>query len=86
MQFPTARFGRWHDVPVGPHLRAMFQVAFGPELFPSLVPWLMLNREGLAVLMHPETGDPRTDHLVHAAWLVEVLPLNASVLPSRVAG
>lgn len=80
-RFPAAQLGRWHDVPVGPHARAMFQVAFPVDLFPAFVPWLMLNRLGLAVLVHPETDDARADHLVHAAWMGEVLPLNADVLP-----
>ena len=84
-RFPEARLGRWHDVPVGPHSRAMFQVAFAPSLFPALVPWLMLNRSGLSVLVHPDTGAPRADHLRHAAWLGEALPLVASVLPIRSA-
>jgi DOPA 4,5-dioxygenase len=81
-RFPEAQLGRWHDAPVGPHPRAMFQIAFAVELFPRLVPWLMLNRLGLAVLVHPETGDARADHLVHAVWMGEVLPLNADVLPA----
>ncbi len=80
--FPSARIGRWHDALVGPHTRAMFQIAFPTEMFPAFVPWLMLNRLGLAVLVHPETGDARADHLVHALWMGEVLPLNADVLPA----
>ena len=32
-RFTPIRMGRWHDVPVGPHPTAMFQVAFGTELF-----------------------------------------------------
>lgn len=79
--FPAARLGRWHDVPVGPHPAAMFQVLFTPDLFPTLVPWLALNRSGLAVLVHPETGRPRDDHLRHALWMGSVLPLNAEMLP-----
>ena len=81
-RFPAARTGRWHDALVGPHTRAMYQIAFPAELFPSLVPWLMLNRLGLTVLVHPETGDARADHLVHALWMGEVLPLNADALPA----
>lgn len=77
----SVRLGRWHDEPVGPHPLAMFQVAFLPALFPTLVPWLMLNRAGLNVLVHPNTGAPRADHLVHAAWLGAVLPLKGEVLP-----
>jgi DOPA 4,5-dioxygenase len=77
----TVQLGRWHDVPVGPHPQAMYQVAFAPEVFAGLVPWLMLNRAGLTVLVHPNTGRPRDDHLVHALWLGAVLPLNGAVLP-----
>lgn len=80
-RFPAAVLGRWHDVPVGPHPGAMYQVAFTPELFPTLVPWLALHRRGLTVLVHPETGRQRADHLQHAMWLGAVLPLNADVLP-----
>jgi DOPA 4,5-dioxygenase len=76
----SVRLGRWHDVPVGPHPNPMFQVAFLPGLFSSFVSWLMLNRAGLTVLVHPNTGAPRDDHLVHALWLGGVLPLNGCVL------
>ena len=77
----SVRLGRWHDEPVGPHPQAMYQVAFLPALFPTFIPWLMLNRAGLNVLVHPNTGAPRADHLVHAAWLGAVLPLKGDVLP-----
>jgi aromatic ring-cleaving dioxygenase len=76
----VVRLGRWHDELVGPHLRSMFQVAFAPELFATLVPWLMLNRLGLSVLVHPNTGAPRADHMTHSLWLGEALPLNADAL------
>lgn len=79
--FPDAVLGRWHDVPVGPHSQAMYQVAFAPALFPTLVPFIALNREGLAVLVHPDTGRQRADHLHHALWMGAVLPLNTAVLP-----
>jgi len=73
--FPRAVLGRWHAVPIGPHTRAMYQIAFPVDLFASLAPWLMLNRDGLDVLLHPETGDDPRDHTLHAAWLGETLPL-----------
>ena len=79
-RFPV-RMGRWHDAPVGPHPGAMYQVAFAPEVFPTFVPWLALNRQGLTVLVHPETDRPRDDHLLHAIWLGEKLPLKADILP-----
>ncbi len=73
--FPRAVLGRWHAVPVGPHTKAMFQIAFPVDLFADLASWLMLNRDGLDVLLHPETGDDPADHTVHAAWLGDKLPL-----------
>ena len=76
----NVRMGRWHDVPVGPHPSAMYQVAFKPDQFPSLVPFLMLNRQGLTILLHPESGRPRDDHTLHAVWMGEVLTLKTGVL------
>ena len=73
--------GRWHDKLVGPHTRPMYQVAFQPAEFARFVPWLMVNRRGLAVLVHPNTGRPRADHLEHALWLGEILTVDATPLP-----
>ncbi len=78
--FPEARIGRWHDELVGPHLRSMYQVAFPRALLGSFLPWLMLNRDGLTILVHPETGNAYADHSEHAAWLGGVLPLKLEVL------
>jgi DOPA 4,5-dioxygenase len=72
--------GRWRDEPVGPHPQAMYQVKFNPPEFAKIVPWLMINRAGLNVLVHPETGDAVRDHLVHALWLGEKLPLRIDIL------
>lgn len=76
----STRLGRWHDKPVGPHPIAMYQVAFAVEEFARLVPWLMLNREGLTVLVHPETGDDYVDHTDSAIWLGAPLPLKTDML------
>jgi len=79
------QFGRWHDVPVGPHTAPMYQIAFEVSVFAGLVPWLALHREGLSVLVHPNTLAPRADHLVHALWLGAPLPLRPDVLPEHIA-
>ena len=78
--------GRWRDMPVGPHPQAMYQVAFGTEEFSRIVPWLMLNRDGLTVLVHPETGDAYTDHAVNPLWLGEKLQLNVEMLKTLPKG
>ncbi len=75
----VARFGRWHDKPVGPHPRWSYQVAFGPELFAQIVPWLALNRRGLVIFLHPETGDELADHAEHAIWMGDKLPLDLTI-------
>jgi DOPA 4,5-dioxygenase len=74
------QLGRWHDKPIGPHPKAMYQVAFLPEQFGKVVPWLMLNREGLDILVHPETGDDVGDHTDRSLWLGEKLELNIEFL------
>lgn len=77
---PNATLGNWHDEAVGPHTVAMYQVAFSVEDFARLVPWLMLNRNGLDVLVHPLAGNAYDDHTVYAMWLGEKLPLRLDVL------
>lgn len=74
--------GRWRDEPVGPHPMPMFQMTFKPNVFDEIVPWLMLNRDGLTVLIHPETGDHVADHRDFPLWLGEKLKLDIGFLES----
>ena len=75
----AVRLGRWRDKLVGPHPMPMFQVAFEPAQFAEFVPWLMLNRRGHSVLIHPNTGDDLADHRDYPLWLGERLALDYSV-------
>jgi aromatic ring-cleaving dioxygenase len=72
--------GRWHDAPIGPHPCASYQIAFAPGLFGELVPWPSLNRTGLTVFIHPETGNPIADHSDHVIWLGESRRSNLDAL------
>ena len=72
--------GRIHEKPVGPHPMWSCQLAFKPETFASIVPWLAINRKGLIVFLHPETGDDLKDHSDHAIWMGDMLDLDLSVL------
>ena len=81
-EFADAVFGRWHDRPVGPHPDWSFQIAFNADLFQPIVSYLALNRGGLVVFVHPQTGDALADHRDHAIWLGAVRPLNFGTLNS----
>lgn len=71
--------GRVHQRNVGPHPRWSCQLGASPEQFSQLLPWLALNRDGLIVFAHPETGKHLEDHRDHAIWLGTGLELDLSL-------
>lgn len=75
--------GRWHEKPVGPHPRWSYQIKFDPDQFDTLVPWLMLNREGLQIFLHPNTGDDLADHSTHVTWLGDSAELDLSIFTKK---
>ncbi len=79
----VARFGvamgRMHDGPVGPHPVGSCQLSVPPDAFAEVIPWLALNRGGLTVFAHAETGDPLADHTRHVIWLGGSMPLDLTI-------
>ena len=71
----TVRMGGFSDEPIGPHPISQFNVIFQAEEFQNIVPWLMLNRDGLDVLVHPLTESSYDDHGKNALWLGTPVPI-----------
>lgn len=71
--------GRMHDRPVGPHPVGSCQLSVPSGVFATVIPWLALNRGGLTVFAHAETGDALADHTRHVLWLGESLALDLSM-------
>lgn len=72
--------GRMHERPVGPHPMWSCQLAFDPDKFGHVVPWLALNRDGLTVFLHALTNDDVIDHTDHAMWMGQMLDVDLSAL------
>jgi len=72
--------GAFSDEPIGPHPISQFNVIFQTEEFQKIVPWLMLNREGLDVLVHPLTESSYDDHSKNALWLGTPVPMRLEIL------
>jgi aromatic ring-cleaving dioxygenase len=76
----TVKPGGLSDAPRGPHPISQFNVMFQNDEFQHIVPWLMLNREGLNILVHPLTDDMVDDHTIYAMWLGTPVDLKISTL------
>ena len=80
--FPV-QVGRLSDAPVGPHPVSQFAAIFKTDAFQTVVPWLMLNRQGLDILIHPLTNDMVDDHTVYALWLGSPIDLKLDTMQRR---
>ncbi len=78
--FPEVKMGRIHERPVGPHPDWSCQLAFKPQLFGSVIPWLAMRRGTLVVFIHPISENDLVDHRDRALWMGAVRPLELSVL------
>jgi aromatic ring-cleaving dioxygenase len=76
----TVEPGAFSDEPRGPHPISQFNIIFQVEEFQKIVPWLMLNREGLDVLIHPLTDSSYDDHSKNALWIGTPVPMRLDIL------
>jgi DOPA 4,5-dioxygenase len=76
----AVRPGAFSDEPIGPHPVSQFSVIFETGEFQKIVPWLMLNRESLDVLVHPLTASSYDDHSKNAMWLGTPVPMRLEIL------
>ena len=70
----------FRDEPRGPHPISNALVIFKPEEFARVVPYLMLNRDGLDVLVHPLTESSYNDHSINALWIGTPVPMKLDIL------
>ena len=75
--------GRVHRKLVGPHPQWSCQLAFEPAHLADVVTWLTLNRNGLTVFVHPNTGDDLVDHRDRAVWLGDSDTLKLDIFKPR---
>jgi aromatic ring-cleaving dioxygenase len=68
------------DEPRGPHPVPQFRFTFTAAQFDNVVPWLMLNRQGLDVLVHPLTDNSYDDHSRYAVWLGSPVALKLNTM------
>ena len=71
--------GRFHLGPVGPHPRGSVQLTVPADKFGEVAQWLALNRQGLTVFAHANTGEDSADHSKHVIWFGPSEALDLSI-------
>jgi len=77
-QFGVAE-GHYHLRPVGPHPRGSCQLTVPAAEFGEVAQWLVLNRRGLTIFAHANTGHDLADHTDHVIWFGPSEELNLSI-------
>ena len=78
LAFPQMEVGRFH-VRIGPHTKAMFQIAYAQEDSDALMVYFDEHIPMRSVLIHPLIDDVLAAHTTAATWRGPVLPLNLSM-------
>ena len=75
----NVKIGTFHHKPVGPHPMQMCQLTADTKTIGELISWLAINRDGLIMFIHPDTGNNLKDHTEHAIWMGKMMTLNLSI-------
>lgn len=79
---PELRIYTFWDKPIGPHPVAMFEVnLFTPAQFGAFIPWLVIQRGPLSVLIHPNSApdEDERNHTQRAVWMGDRIPLDLRI-------
>ena len=71
--------GHYHLRPVGPHPRGSVQLTVPAEQFGEVAQWLALNRNGLTIFAHANSGNDLADHTDHVIWFGPSEELDLSI-------
>ena len=61
-----------------PHTTGSWGIYIPLEQFPRAVSFISMYHGNLSVLVHPNSGHPKIDHLLNALWIKSILPLNSN--------
>ena len=82
--FPNLQLGTMHAEATGPHPLPMFQIRFTQDDFSQVVSWLVMNHQGLSVLIHPDSGEHDWDYDQHSMWLGKQLKIRMEMVVRNV--
>ena len=71
--------GHFHLRPVGPHPRGSCQLTVPTAQFGDFAQWAALNRKGLTIFAHAETGEDLADHTDLVIWFGPSETLDLSI-------
>lgn len=61
--------GTMHQRPVGPHPDWSCLLTVPTEQIGEFLSWVVMNRDGLVIFIHPNTGEDLQDHRDRAIWV-----------------
>ena len=76
----SIKVGKFHKRNVGPHPMWSVQLSIPTDMFGDILSFVAINRNGLIVFSHPDTGNVLLDHTEYAIWMGDVLDLNLDML------